>query len=397
MNLTELVIANPANLHEQVAERLGAGEDPNGPVDSFGEPIRTALYNLRPDVVCQLIAAGANTGFFFWTPVHYAVVCSDRAELEEALELYGYPSGEKQAEPGPFSWAVRFGNHAMVEELVELVPLATLKEDQEVFYGAKDPATIRLLLELGWDTKDMNREDRATWLGFGREEEGTCRFETSGLSISREDYQQYGSSFFGRTNPARQENPYLLKMLVTGAHAGYKVPGHSAFSTGKYWCNDRFGQSHTLLPDGRVLAVAGEHEDYYDPQFNIYNDLIVWRPETDDPPEVYFYPEATFPATDFHSATLVEDYLYLIGNLGYMNKRQEGFTPVFRLRLRDYGIERVKTSGEIPGWISHHRASYDGKGIITVSGGKVWKNGELSENKNTFSLDLQKQIWRVEQ
>ncbi len=33
------------------------------------------------------------------------------------------------------------------------------------------------------------------------------------------------------------------------------------------WTNQRFGQTTTVLPDGRTLAIAGEHEDSYDPDF----------------------------------------------------------------------------------------------------------------------------------
>jgi hypothetical protein len=37
------------------------------------------------------------------------------------------------------------------------------------------------------------------------------------------------------------------------------------------WCFDRFGGTVTVLPDGRQVYIGGEHEDYYDPDFCIYN------------------------------------------------------------------------------------------------------------------------------
>ena len=43
------------------------------------------------------------------------------------------------------------------------------------------------------------------------------------------------------------------------------------------WNADRFGQSLTALPDGRFVQIGGEHEDGYDPDFFIYNDVIVQR------------------------------------------------------------------------------------------------------------------------
>jgi hypothetical protein len=33
----------------------------------------------------------------------------------------------------------------------------------------------------------------------------------------------------------------------------------------------RFGQSLTLLPDCRAVQIGGEHEDWYDADFCIYN------------------------------------------------------------------------------------------------------------------------------
>ncbi len=47
---------------------------------------------------------------------------------------------------------------------------------------------------------------------------------------------------------------------------------------GPVWTFDRMGQTRTELPDGRLVCVAGEHEDYYDPDFHIYNDVVVFAP-----------------------------------------------------------------------------------------------------------------------
>ena len=42
-----------------------------------------------------------------------------------------------------------------------------------------------------------------------------------------------------------------------------------------FWSWQRFGRTSTALPDGRVIHIAGEHEDFYDPDFCIYNDVMV--------------------------------------------------------------------------------------------------------------------------
>ena len=44
---------------------------------------------------------------------------------------------------------------------------------------------------------------------------------------------------------------------------------------GPFWSWQRFGRTSTPLPDGRIIHIAGEHEDYFDPDFCIYNDVVV--------------------------------------------------------------------------------------------------------------------------
>ena len=120
------------------------------------------------------------------------------------------------------------------------------------------------------------------------------------------------------------------------------------------WCAQRFGQSLTLLPDGRVVQIGGEHEDSYDPDFCIYNDVLVHRP--DGTIHIFGYPESIFPPTDFHTATLVDEHIYIVGSLGYSGTRQHGVTPVYCLDTESFRIDRVQTLGDAPGWISRHRA-----------------------------------------
>ena len=70
------------------------------------------------------------------------------------------------------------------------------------------------------------------------------------------------------------------------------------------WCFDRFGQSMTILPDGRRIFIAGEHEDWYDPDFFIYNDVVVIS-TNGDIEHIFGYPIEVFPPTDFHAAAYV--------------------------------------------------------------------------------------------
>jgi hypothetical protein len=160
------------------------------------------------------------------------------------------------------------------------------------------------------------------------------------------------------------------------------------------WCFDRFGQSVTTLADGRALYIAGEHEDSYDPDFHIYNDVVVAAP--DGTLAIYGYPHKDFPPTDFHSATLAAGRIVLIGNLGYIEHRSVGKTQVLELDLQTLAVRRVETHGEGPGWISRHSAELapDGTAII-VSGGEVHRDSdqELWENVDEWELDLSTWTW----
>ena len=150
------------------------------------------------------------------------------------------------------------------------------------------------------------------------------------------------------------------------------------------WAFERFGMSRTRMPDGRIICIGGEHEDYYDPDFCIYNDVIVLRAalgesavtEQSGTVEIYGYPASVFPPTDFHSATLIGNRICVIGCLGYQDTREIGRTPVLVLDARTLRVEPVPTHGEGPGWVSRHHAAYDAAtDSITVRGGKVERGG----------------------
>jgi hypothetical protein len=194
--------------------------------------------------------------------------------------------------------------------------------------------------------------------------------------------------------------PFWRAMVRCGwyGHQAAKHFGDESYDHGApVWCHDRYGMSLTPLPDGRWIQIAGEHEDHYDPDFCIYNDVILYDGKGGF--EILGYPEEVFPPTDFHSATLVGEWIYIIGNLSYPETREAfGYeTPVFRFHTGSGKIERVATSGESPGWIHDHQAKLD-HGTIPVFQGKVLTvdgDGEtdITGLRGSFALDLATGIW----
>lgn len=162
------------------------------------------------------------------------------------------------------------------------------------------------------------------------------------------------------------------------------------------WSFQRFGITRTYLPDGREIWIAGEHEDWYDPDFYIYNDVIVIHPDLLI--DIYGYPREVFRPTDFHSATLVGNHIYIIGCLGHYGTRQPGVTPVYRLDCQTFQIEAVVTQGDNPGWIYEHQAEYNAaKHAIKITQGTVflkWEGKRQSKkNRKTYWLDLATGEW----
>lgn len=215
---------------------------------------------------------------------------------------------------------------------------------------------------------------------------------------TREQFLQWRSPRFGAANPERMNNPvweWLVRSKLTAYDATERMRGPSALEAGPGWCFQRFGQSSTKLPDGREVFVGGEHEDGYDPDFYVYNDVVVRHP--DDRLDIFGYPRRHFPPTEFHSATLVSNGIVLIGGLRDPKDRQPGQTPVFLLDLHVFSIKSVKTEGPSPGWIHRHKASLsaDGRSIL-VQGGEVDLASDRGSVDNIDDWRLSLADWRWE-
>lgn len=214
-------------------------------------------------------------------------------------------------------------------------------------------------------------------------------------AITQSDFQAYKHRKFGKSNPEVTNHSFWLEQIRTHADGYVSFEKYSQskrnYSHPATWSFNRFGQSATELPDGRWVLIAGEHEDSYDPDFCIYNDVVVISPSGEA--SIYSYPESVFQPTDFHTSTLIGETILIVGNLGYHGKRSEGVTPVYSLDLKTFKISNIQTQGEGPGWISDHDAKLD-KDTVVISGGRVWKDANLVPNDEFWELSLSDYSWK---
>lgn len=143
------------------------------------------------------------------------------------------------------------------------------------------------------------------------------------------------------------------------------------------------------------MLIAGEHEDYYDPDFYIYKDIVLKHP--DGRIEIYGYPEDVFPPTDFHTATLVGNQIILIGNLGYVSQRRVKHTQFYVLELDTWEIRKIETSGTPPGWVYEQKVSLieDGQSILLEKGKVLQERGkdDYSHVENIDDWELSLSDW----
>ena len=215
--------------------------------------------------------------------------------------------------------------------------------------------------------------------------------------FTRETFLEWRSPRYGISNPSVLTNPvweWLIRTRKNAYQANAAFNGPNACKAGAGWCFERFGQSMTTLEDGRIIYIAGEHEDYYDADFFIYNDVVVQQP--DGALTIYGYAKEAFPPTDFHSATLTRGHIVVIGNLGYAAERNFAATQVLRLNLHNFEVEKMPAGGNIPGWIHNHKARLCDDGLkIGIGGGLIARAEKRSlwENIDEWELDLTSWVW----
>ncbi len=258
---------------------------------------------------------------------------------------------------------------------------------------------VHLLLEAGADIKQINSEMRSRYLGYKYEGAVIC---------NREEYEQGKHPCEGVANPEKMEVSFWNAMVRSGARAfavRKKFGDEYRAGDAPVWCFKRSGNTMTRLSDDRIIEIGGTSGDSSDDRdFHTYNDVLVHHGKGRF--EIYGYPYSVFLPISDHTATLVSNDIYIIGNYGTDKDSRLGFTPVYRLNCDTLAIAEVPTTGENPGWISMHKATFhasqgDAGEIRLHSGrikltntGKRWK--DWTENKATFVLDLASLEWRRE-
>ncbi len=398
---------------EQLREALRRGADVNAPGRIQQTPLMAAIAAGDLEKMKLLIDHGADpelTDEFNATALRHAVSC-DFADGVQFLLTLGVDRGHHPKYPlksinDDRNWpALDFP-----KELSEFMSEDEWKQSIESAHQSLSEAgqrptvvpiisevasldVLRLFLEAGDDLSLAPGDMSRAYMGI--DDDGS-------FQSTFEDYRKHKSPRYGTRNPERMDNPFWSDMIRLGVSA-YSAKTHfhdtgPCQGSGPVWCNDRFGSSITQLADGRFVQVAGEHEDHYDPDFYIYNDVVVHDGQGGC--QIYGYPKEVFPPTDFHTATLVGRSIYVIGCLGYPDQRALGRTPVYRLELESWRIETVPTFGEMPSWLHRHRARYEARqNAIRVEGGSHLVAGstdnlELVPNDAEFELDLSSFQWR---
>ena len=187
---------------------------------------------------------------------------------------------------------------------------------------------------------------------------------------------------------------WAVEHRLTGYALNKAFRGPRSEDVGPCWSFSRYGRTETLLPDGRLIRIGGEYEDHYDADFYIYNDVIVTHPGGRT--EIFGYSDDIFPPTDFHTANLVGDRVFIVGNLSYPNNRGHK-AQVLALDTTNYGICRFDTTEETPPWLYKHSSELveDG-GALLVRGGLIiaprWP--AVIENIDDWRLDLHTGRWQ---
>ncbi|MEP1698829.1 MAG: hypothetical protein ABJJ69_20055 [Paracoccaceae bacterium] len=417
-------------LSEKLRAHIHAGADVNATPIGYSTPFQLCFGDGKMESMRLLVGAGAQAG---WT--HDQV----------SLALGEVPEVPQTGEADPFCFACRVGNLKAAKEYATQFDSGRNKSPDAVIAAVKARAStiVKWLIDLGFDPnavddikwealeravdnddtstaevllaagaaplgsqgksftspakKAVSNEMRVLFVKYGVNpahfDYGPC-LETPNLArlpeitLTKSDFEAHRSHRPGRSNPELFLPVFWREQMRDGRYSRRESLGFTPDQDNPVWSFARYGRTATVLPDGRLVFVAGEHEDHYDPDFCIYADVTVLG--TDGNVDHYIYPEDVFPPTDNQSATLVGKQIWLIGCLGYPEQRKDDQTQVLCLNTEDFSISTVPTSGHAPGWLHGHRSALTAKGIV-VTGGKIEPG--YRDNEATFLLNTETLCW----
>ena len=350
-------------------------------------PLLLALESGQVQSARTLIESGASVNaknHHGSTALHFAARSGSleavKLVLEQGIDVCAWDDYEHSALHESLHWEKGLANfgtgNSVVEYLVQCLSGREeyLRELDDALSACESPQIATWLLNLGANLNAMDSEQR-------RNLNPSSDIKVS-LEMKRDEFLQAANPRFGSQNAEACSEPFWQQMIVTRETAfsyregfEFHFPGsdQNSAGAGPIWCADRVGQSITWLEDGRCIEIAGQHKCGYESDFCIYNDVFVHEPGK--LPQIYLYPREIFPPTDFHTATRVGDWIYIIGSIGYPEDRTLNDCPVYQLNIETLRIEQVTTTGKDPGRICRHRAILRGERYIEVSDGKLCANG----------------------
>lgn len=369
MSAKDLVIAIDRDDADELAIVLSFTNEGINDMYDGGTPLWHAInkYTINVDIVERLLEAGANPDLggirHSWeTPIQFLL---SRREYELAKSLVRYGAnlsvlniGEKHT----FLWG---DSRKERRALGHSLNFESYLESRYKHYGCENPEDLTDDYKMAAVRSGYSAFTILEYFGEGF---GDSYYDPDGE-------RGWRKFIFGKSYPQQVRTKQMRK----------NQPG------GPIWCACRMGQSMTIIEDGRAVLIAGEHEDGYDPEFCIYNDVIVIGQEGQI--EVYGYPPEVFPPTDFHTATRVGEWIYIIGSLGYKGTQPDEVS-VYRLSLLDFHIEKCPTTGDVPPQICDHSAKLINGHIIRTWGGK-WSKPYLDRPEDHYhELDVNSMEWR---
>ena len=258
----------------------------------------------------------------------------------------------------------------------DIAPIAI----ETAFGRATTAAIARRLLDAGADPQELSFEARRALLGYPNLSGGDDDRSAGGVTgaCSRPLARAIPSE--SRSRSGRHD-----PIWDSGLRPAFEKVAHGAEHP---FVRQRFGQSLTLLPDGRIVqsAASTRTTTRRTSASTTTSSCTAGRLDGD-----LRLPRSVFPPTDFHTATLVGDDIYMVGSLGYLGTRRYGETPVYR-----WTSPRCGWNGWPPAegtrWLSLAPGHADCPAADSGLGGQGrktgrWKRKPTPDNAGTFVLD----------